>query len=282
MTLTKASVGLLLIGALFLSGCSANTNSDIAEPAPSPTPTEDVTTPAGPSPTPMEDTLGEAELVPPGYMPVIIPHSEIPNITIGGDYEISQDDAKKVYEWVASLAWLSINDGNLRGDPSDGEQIVQGLIPYLTDEATQQVLTAVRAWSTNPRALEADVFLSTLLEPMFFLASPDNGGLGVYRDDPVYSNVKIDRPTLARIENNGVGARYQLTFDITAALYTYLDDDTTCIPGGENPCQELFYWGMAYPHYWEIIETGNPDAPYMLDYWSPSSAFYGNLTPVSP
>lgn len=279
MMLNNASVGFLLVGTLLLSGCSST--SETVSPEPAPTPVEETSIPVSPSPTPsIEENQGEGELVPTGSMPVIIPRSEIPYITINGDYEISQKEALRVYEWAASLAWMSANDQNLRGEPSKGDELVQSLLPYLTDEATQRVLSTIRSWAIHPDPLNPDVFLPLVSQPMFFIASPDNGGLGIYEHEPVYRDIKISKPSLSRIENRGVAARYKLSFDVTAALYVRPDPDL-CPDGGPYSCESLFYLGMAYPHDWEIVETGNPEAPFMLDSWIPATPLYGNLTPVS-
>lgn len=274
-TNTRAIGGVLAV-LLLLAGCT-NATPEAALPE---TPVIEEPTPTA-SAVVTEPEQGEGTLVPRDYMPVIIPRTEIPAITIEGDYELSRTTVEDIYEWAASLAWLSINDSTLRGDPSEGDRLVEPLLPYLTDDASQQVLSAVRAWSQSSNPRDPNVLLSEVLEPMFFIVSPDDGGLGVYENDPIYSNVSIHKPTIARIDNNGTQARYVLSFDITAELYFRPNPDT-CQDSGGYSCDALYFVGMAYPHDWEIVEAGtSTPGAYLLDSWLPASASYANLTPIS-
>lgn len=274
-------IAMLAAATMLLAGCGSaqgTTNaSDIPITPQAPATSEpEESAPTSPSEIPEEG----ATLVEPGFMPVIIPGSDIPPVTVTGDYPIGKKKADEVYEWVAALAWYSINDGELQQGIDGRENIIRRLLPYLTDEATQRVLTAVRTWADGPTPYDPQTITTTITDPMFFLITPPGYGLGEYENDPVHSDVKILNPRIERITNAGTTARYRVDFDMTAAVY-FRPYQKACEQVRPESCGELFYVGMSYPRSWTIVATGNEDAPYRLDTWKTGTPTYGYLTQLS-
>lgn len=264
---TPARLAAALAGfALVMTGCTAS------EPEAAPLTFDDDTTPSStptpsssPTVTPQDTPDAGAVLVETGYMPVIVSRTEIPEVEVIGDF-ISKQEADDVYEWAASLAWLALNDSELRRPVDDaGEDIVAGLLPYLTDEATQVVLDAVRSWANHPEVYNDEVVYRDIATPMFFL--PAFGEDLNYLDDPIWTQFEVVSPQIERIANNGTGARYRVDFFVNPGTRFQLGE-TYCQGGSPHPdCGKELWTGWVFQHIWEIVETGDPDAPYALDTW---------------
>jgi hypothetical protein len=266
---------------LVLAGCTSEpvnneiSNAPIIEsslPSPSESPA---------IPPQNNDEIGGGELVPNNYMPAIIPFTEIPSITIRGDYPINVDTANDVFQWAASLAWLSLNDDSLQDPQTLGEKSIQGLLPYVSAEAAEKMLDAVRKWERLPDPLNPDTLFSSIWKPMFFVLSPKDSNFGEFVNNPIYSNVTVLDPVIERITSNSVEPRYKVSFTITAMLYLRVSEELCAQDPQENVCGDVFYVGLAYDHVWEIADTGGNDSPYLLDTWKQRSPAYGSVTNLS-
>lgn len=274
------SAAVMAVSLFILTGCTGGNEPQARElpdiPVVSPEPV-DTTVDSPPS---TDRPEGGSELVEPDVMPVIIPRSDIPPIEVFGDFPIGQDTAEDVYEWAAALAWFAINDQGLRHEVDEREELIRFLLPYLTDDATQQVLSTIREWADSPNPYEPEVLVEQVNTPMFFVLSPDGYSLGDYENNPIYSNVKVHNPTIEKVTNDAATARYDLTFDVTAMVYLRPYHDL-CEQVRPQSCGELFYLGMSYHHEWSLVETGDSDAPYALDTWNAGPPVYGNPTQLS-
>jgi len=282
LSIRATAVGAITVLGLVLAGCSTPAADDSLIPQTPVVPETPTSTPAtSPEPTRDADLPEEgAQTLTAKQLPIIIPSSEIPRVAIAGSTPIDADTADSVMQWAASLAWLGINDGDLRDPMVRGEQTVQPLLGYLTDDAADRVIEQVRRWNENPNPLDPEVLATDIATPMFFLFSPDNAGMGTYDQDPIYSNVVVHDPVIERLDGTSTAARYRVSFAITAMTYLRPNQET-CQDINPDQCDARFYLGMSYPHEWIVEEDPSPQGSYLLDSWTEVSPTYGNLTDVS-